>query len=42
MTWLKLVPAWCWWLLAVAFAAAGQQASRPAGQQARVARERAG
>lgn len=25
MTWLKLVPAWCWWLLAVAVVAGGQQ-----------------
>nr|WP_288356734.1 hypothetical protein [uncultured Pseudomonas sp.] len=25
MSWLKVVPAWCWWLLAVAVVAAGQQ-----------------
>ncbi|SDF22039.1 hypothetical protein [Phytopseudomonas seleniipraecipitans] len=25
MTWLRLVPTWCWWLLAVAAVAAGQQ-----------------
>ena len=25
MSWLKLFPAWCWWLLAVAVVAGGQQ-----------------
>lgn len=25
MTWLKLIPAWCWWLLAIGAVAAGQQ-----------------
>ncbi len=25
MSWLKLVPSWCWWLLTVAVVAAGQQ-----------------
>ena len=25
MTWLKLVPAWCWWLLALLLVAGGQQ-----------------
>lgn len=25
MTWLKLVPAWCWWLIALVLVAGGQQ-----------------
>ncbi|MGK8437261.1 hypothetical protein ACRS3X_07905 [Ectopseudomonas hydrolytica] len=25
MTWLKVVPAWCWWLVAVVVVGAGQQ-----------------
>jgi hypothetical protein len=40
MTWLTLVPAWGWWLLAVAVAAAGQQI-RVAGLQAELDAERA-
>jgi hypothetical protein len=39
MTWLKLVPAWCWWLLAVAVVGAGQQI-RVAGLQADLDAER--
>lgn len=40
MTWLKLVPAWCWWLLAVALVGAGQQI-RVAGLQSELDDERA-
>lgn len=40
MTWLKLVPAWCWWLLAVAVVAGGQQI-RVAGLQSDLNTERA-
>ncbi|MER0040619.1 hypothetical protein [Pseudomonas sp. MGal98] len=40
MTWLKLVPAWCWWLLVVAAVAGGQQL-RVAGLQAELDAERA-
>lgn len=40
MTWLKLVPAWCWWLLVVAAVAGGQQI-RVAGLQADLDAERA-
>ena len=40
MTWLKLVPAWCWWLLAVAVVAGGQQI-RVAGLQSDLDTERA-
>ena len=40
MTWLKLVPAWCWWLLAVAVVTVGQQI-RVAGLQAELDAERA-
>lgn len=39
MTWLKLVPAWCWWLLVVAAVAGGQQI-RVAGLQADLDAER--
>nr|WP_288454556.1 DUF2514 family protein [uncultured Pseudomonas sp.] len=38
MTWLKVVPAWCWWLLAVAVVAGGQQI-RIAGVQSDLAAE---
>lgn len=40
MTLLKFVPAWCWWLLAVAAVAAGQQI-RVAGLQADLDAKRA-
>ena len=40
MTLLKLIPAWCWWLLAVAVVAGGQQI-RVAGLQSELDDERA-
>lgn len=40
MTWLKVVPVWCWWMLAVAVVAAGQQI-RVSGLQAQLDTERA-
>ncbi|AEF21445.1 hypothetical protein [Pseudomonas fulva] len=39
MNWLRLVPSWCWWLLAVAVAAGGQQI-RVAGLQTELDAER--
>ncbi|MHC5351703.1 hypothetical protein [Metapseudomonas furukawaii] len=39
MTWWKLVPAWCWWLLALALVGGGQQL-RVIAQQGNLATER--